>query len=135
MLDISYSDTWRTRDSRLAKIGITYQEFLLTEHWKQVKQKAMTRDCYTKCKVCGTRDKVELHHTSYKWLNTKDELRNVLSVCRKHHQEIHDLSRKENMSVRLSSRFIIMKYNPCSYENSAVKRLSREHNLFLTLVK
>lgn len=102
MLDKEYKDTWNTRVDNLEELEVaSYQEFLLSPLWKELKNKASKRENFQSCYVCGCSDKLELHHLSYKFLT---ELRNVRSVCRVHHQEIHDLAKEKGISVRLATR-------------------------------
>lgn len=109
-LDESYFDTYIRRDISLAKHGFTYEEFLVSDHWQQIKKKAAQRSNYRKCIFCNCTN-VELHHTSYKWLFTKDELRNIIALCKEHHEEIHKYARHNNMSVRIATNIIRSRYN------------------------
>lgn len=104
MLDTTYEDTWNTREERLRELGMSYKEFLLSDTWKAVKLKASSRKNYQTCEFCDC-TKVELHHSSYKWLGTKDELRTVYACCRYHHELIHKMSKELNISVRLSTNY------------------------------
>lgn len=99
MLDTTYFDTWSMRERQLS--GMTYAEYLISPHWAQVKIKARKRLNYRKCEFCDS-TKTELHHTSYKWILTKHELRTIISLCRDHHQEIHDLAKADQVSVRFA---------------------------------
>lgn len=103
MLDITYQDTWETRKSRLNELGFTnYQEFLNSRFWKETREKAATRNNYSSCEICGDKN-VHLHHSSYKWLGTKDELRCINAFCSLHHSMIHKLAKTSGISVRLST--------------------------------
>ena len=100
-LDNTYQDTWNTRIKNLN--GLTYQEYLESDHWERVKYKASLRSNYQKCEFCPE-TKVELHHKSYKWINTKFELSAIIALCRKHHQKIHDYAKDNNVSIRISTK-------------------------------
>lgn len=100
-VDRTYKDTWETRDKSL--LGKSYRDFLKSSHWKKVKAKTLRRKKYSKCKFCGSTKNIELHHSNYKWLGTKDELRSVIPLCRTHHQEVHDLAKAEGISVRIAT--------------------------------
>jgi hypothetical protein len=100
-LDITYSDTWKTRNEVLG--DRSYQEYLQSPEWAALKERASSREHFKYCWVCGSSEGIERHHTSYKWLNLLD-LRNVRPICRLHHQEIHDLAKAEKISVRLATR-------------------------------
>lgn len=104
-LDYTLNDTYRRRDEVLKQIGMTYEQFLKSDHWLQTKHKASKRANYQRCERCKCQH-VELHHVSYKSLGTDDELRNVLAFCRTCHQMIHDLAELTGVSVRLCSRLL-----------------------------
>lgn len=107
MLDNTYNDTWNTREQRLKELGTTYKEFLQSAYWLDVKRKAQSRAAYNCCKVCGSTSDIDLHHTSYKWLGTKDELRCVIPLCREHHEKVHNLAKTKQISVRLASNTLV----------------------------
>ena len=109
MLDYSIEDTYKIRLENLN--GLTYNEYLKSEHWKKVKEKAKSRLNYQSCEFCNSK-KVELHHTSYKWINTNRELSCIIALCRKHHQEVHDFSFKEKISVRIATNRLRKIYKP-----------------------
>jgi len=102
----SFSDTWTIR---AIKLKTSYEDYLKSDHWKALKAKTRRRKRYKKCLFCESR-KIELHHTTYKWIYTKKELLAIIPLCREHHQEVHDFSLKENISVRLASNAMIRKY-------------------------
>lgn len=108
-LDEIYSDTWNRRNINLGQQ--TYLEYLESGHWKDVKLKANKRSNYSKCEFCSS-NKVELHHTSYKWINTSNELRTIIALCREHHQEIHDLAKRDRLSIRLATNKMRREYKP-----------------------
>ncbi len=116
-LDEIYADTWLRRDINLGQI--TYEEYLKSDNWNSVKAKANKRLNYKKCEFCDSQE-VELHHTSYKWIMTREELRVIISLCREHHQEIHDLAKAENISVRLATNQLRIKYKPNYLEPNRV---------------
>lgn len=117
-LDEIYADTWDRREHNLA--GMTYGEYLESDHWQRVKEKATSRSNYQKCEFCNS-TQVELHHTSYKWILTDNELRVILSLCREHHQEIHDLARTKNVSVRAATNLLRRKYKPDYWRKNRVE--------------
>ena len=105
--DYTYEDTWNRRIASLD--GMTYEDYLKSDHWKRVKYKASKRPNYQMCEFCDS-TKVELHHKTYKWINTKFELSAIIAVCREHHQEIHYLAKENKISVRKATIEIKQKY-------------------------
>lgn len=126
-LDVTYSETWERRNKNL---DIPYSEFLKSDHWLATKKKALSRKkSYGSCLFCGSTENLELHHTSYKWIGTKHELCNVISLCRDHHQEVHDYAKSNDVSVRLATtavktKYAIMKKNKLGVENSLVNNIN-----------
>lgn len=116
-LDEVYIDTWDTRKERLR--GKTYTQYLQSNHWQDVKNKAESRPNYKKCEFCSSKQ-VELHHTTYKWMYTVNELRAIVSLCRKHHQEIHDLAKTTNVSVRVATNKLRKIYKPDFYTKNRI---------------
>ena len=112
MLDKTYYDTWNTRNSKLKFDN--YSEYLKSEEWKKVKYKISKRPFYHKCYICNTKNNLEIHHRSYKWINTKLYMMNLVALCRNCHQLIHDISKDNNISVRMVTKKTrkIKKINP-----------------------
>lgn len=100
-LDNSYTDTWKTRSTKLK--GLSYSEYLKSHEWYLLKRKASTRPHLQKCYVCGSPKRLELHHRSYNTIGTTD-LRNLRALCRTHHQGIHDYAKAKKISVRLATK-------------------------------
>jgi hypothetical protein len=109
-LDYKFEDTWIRRESNLD--NISYKDYLNSNWWKEIKNKAKQREHYCKCQFCNTDKNIELHHTSYKWIFTKDELRTIIPLCREHHQEVHDYAKVNNLSVRVATNKLRLKYKP-----------------------
>lgn len=60
--------------------------------WLKVRIAAATRDHYM-CVVCG-RPAVDVHHIMFRSHGGKDELQNVVCLCRKHHIAAHGVEVK-----------------------------------------
>lgn len=65
--------------------------------WK--KRREENKDCLDEirsmeCSVCGAPPPSDAHHMKTKGSGGGDTLENLVSLCRKHHQEIHTLGRK-----------------------------------------
>jgi hypothetical protein len=110
-LDTTYEDTWIRRESNLE--NISYKDYLNSEWWKEIKKKTKTRpQTYSKCQFCNNNKNIELHHTSYKHIFTKNELATIIPLCREHHQEVHDYAKRNNLSVRVATNKLRLKYKP-----------------------
>ena len=59
---------------------------------KIIANKVLTRD-KGRCYYCGS-PYVELHHIVYKSHGGKDDERNLICLCRVHHEMVHTMERK-----------------------------------------
>ena len=110
-LDYTYTDTWVRRESNLQ--DITYEKYLQSDWWKEIKKKANKRKkSYSKCQFCDTTHNIDLHHTSYKWIFTNRELSVIIPLCRKHHYEVHEYAKKYKTSVRIATNELRKLYKP-----------------------
>lgn len=82
-----------------------YAEYLRSPEWRAIKAKARKRPNFRKCYVCGSTERIDLHHMSYNTVGTTD-LRNIRVLCRAHHEEVHAYARATGKSVRLATRSI-----------------------------
>ena len=65
------------------------REYLRSDKWKEKRIPILERDNYS-CRVCGTKDRIEVHHISYKYLGD-EPIEDLICLCRTHHQEVHDI--------------------------------------------
>ena len=112
IIEVSVFDTFSIRKKLM---NVSYKEYLKSKEWGQIKEKIKKRKRFKKCAFCND-TKIELHHKTYKWVGTKHELKALIPVCRKHHQEIHDLANKEKISIRIATNIIVKKYPPNKIE-------------------
>ena len=104
------NDTYNERRKLISNED--YKKYLLSSDWIELKRKALKKKRFKKCrKKCCDEEVVELHHMSYKRMNTKDELKDIIPLCRKHHQLIHDISKKTGLSVKLATSMVIYNKN------------------------
>jgi hypothetical protein len=72
---------------KLREIGMTYRQYLQSDHWKAFRKKYYQKYGY-KCRICGSTENVNLHHKTYNRLG-KEWLMDVISLCETHHHEFH----------------------------------------------
>lgn len=88
-------DTWTivlSRDAFPSSVpldqALTYPDYLETEHWRAKRREAIAHYGPT-CVLCGSYDRVQVHHRSYE--NLGDEpLTDLIVLCRKCHAKHHD---------------------------------------------
>jgi hypothetical protein len=75
---------------RLQVLGFqSLREYRDSDLWRQAKARYQSSDYPQRCLVCGAPG-FELHHRSYERLG-KEELFDLVPLCRGHHQKLHDL--------------------------------------------
>jgi len=68
-----------------------YLNYLHSAEWKAKRKLALVRDNY-KCQKCKENPAEQVHHLTYKNLEN-EKLEDLISVCRKCHEEIHDVEK------------------------------------------
>ncbi len=94
--------------SGLARLGMTYKEYLQSDHWKRTKERyyaVRKRECW----VCGTDRQIDLHHKTYDNIG-RERIPDLVPLCRLHHGQFHqengiaDLKRSTGRFVKHLSR-------------------------------
>ncbi len=79
-----------------------YQEYLQTEHWKDLKRRVheqmRRRFGFSRCYICRTTDGLQLHHRTYKRVG-HEHLKDVGFFCGACHAKVH-----KRLSSKKSSR-------------------------------
>lgn len=65
-----------------------YKEYLRSNEWKTFRQIYINDKNAYKCFVCGTREKLNLHHYKYDKSRLTDPL-NIVVLCKAHHYKSH----------------------------------------------
>jgi hypothetical protein len=75
---------------KLRELGFaSYDDYLLGEHWQRFKSEYARSAMPQGCMACGNRTR-DLHHVTYKRLGA-ERLKDVLPLCRVHHEQVHRL--------------------------------------------
>lgn len=83
---------WYDRDMRLAALGFaSYGEYLRSPGWIETRGRFRVSQLPQEC-ICGAED-VHLHHLTYERLG-RERLSDLLPLCRKCHQMVHELERR-----------------------------------------
>lgn len=86
----------------LKELGFeSYDEYLLSPHWREFKRQYDEAGRSKECKVCGTDIEVQLHHTTYKRLGRED-MSDVMPLCHTHHGQVHVWLTKRNKHIELT---------------------------------
>lgn len=75
---------------------MNYQEYLRSEHWQETRRRFKAsalgkRGCY----VCGTRERLDVHHKSYKRIGN-ERLSDLVHLCRECHHMTHHILTHQN---------------------------------------
>jgi hypothetical protein len=82
-----FNDSWNHNTNR------KYDEYLLTEEWRKKRQLVLNR-CKNMCEGCGINQADAVHHLTYEHIY--DEfLFELIGICNKCHDKIHDKSAEE----------------------------------------
>ena len=68
-----------------------WDEYKISKSWELLRTRALHRDGH-RCRLCGHKTKLEMHHDKYPDVPENDCLENVRILCRDHHQIFHYLN-------------------------------------------
>lgn len=81
--------TWKYLRDYLSKNKISYQEYLLSDHWKDVRSRfwksKLHKGC---CYACRSKEDLQVHHKSYKRIG-KEKLHDLCLLCDRCHKLTH----------------------------------------------
>ncbi len=92
---------------------MNYKNYLKSDDWKQKKLKKFSKSggAKSKCAICGSRERLEVHHLVYK--NLYDvELKDLRILCKRCHSLTHKLFKEGKIRFKNKnpqSRFAIIK--------------------------
>jgi uncharacterized membrane protein YuzA (DUF378 family) len=79
-----------------------YQQYLLTSHWKSLKERCRKRD-ENRCQQCGSSESLNVHHWSYKNRgDSKREIDDLELLCKDCHEEVHGIRADKKNSNKTS---------------------------------
>jgi hypothetical protein len=77
----------RTEEISLLK-KLSYKDYLQTEWWKSVRQKALKRSLF-RCQLCNNPEKLNVHHRSYENIGNEKDC-DLITLCQWCHAKFHD---------------------------------------------
>lgn len=77
-----------------------YGKYLNSPHWLETKQERKKLDGYT-CSICKTRDNLQVHHKTYERIGNEDVGKDLITLCRECHEEIHRII--DNCKIEINS--------------------------------
>ena len=91
-------NVYRKRNGYLRSRGITYQEYLKSDHWKNIRRRYFRSKLYKGCYICGSRTNIQIHHKTYKRFG-REWLNDLLALCTDCHKEVHEYHQKNPQRV------------------------------------
>lgn len=73
--------------------ALTYKEYLLTTHWRNLKEKMYKSKYKYECYSCKCKTKLELHHKTYKRIGN-ERLNDMIWLCRDCHEATHKVNKQ-----------------------------------------
>jgi 5-methylcytosine-specific restriction endonuclease McrA len=76
----------------------TYEELLQSPEWGKRREEILLRDNF-QCRVCGSRNQLQVHHRQYHFLNSKGDFKkpweyddiNLITLCGSCHERGHQI--------------------------------------------
>ena len=66
-----------------------YPDYLKGDHWRGVKERYFASKLKKECNVCKRKDRLDLHHKSYKRFGN-ERLTDLVYLCRTCHSRLHE---------------------------------------------
>ncbi len=85
---------------RLKALGFEkYDDYLNSPHWKQFRQRYVQAGNNLICVVCGTMQRIQLHHVTYERLGC-ERFSDVRPLCEPHHHQVHACLKADKQTVK-----------------------------------
>lgn len=88
----------QTEEELKVKYGGRYGAYLKTEHWK-ITRAYMSKKYDGKCEVCGSDNKINIHHLTYERMGAETE-DDLMCLCESCHKAVHSKMIFERMGTR-----------------------------------
>lgn len=80
-----------------------HREYINSDKWRKKKESYYSK-YEKKCFICGD-EKVDLHHRSYSRFG-KEKHKDLIPVCRFHHEMIHRIQKDNNWTVKRATKYL-----------------------------
>lgn len=111
----------------------TYDAYLASPHWRDVKRRYRESDRPQDCFLCGESQHVQLHHMTYVRLG-RERLDDLVSLCARCHTMVHILIRRGDATLTLHN--IVSGERASTYRRQVaamVERAERENSNYRQL--
>jgi hypothetical protein len=90
--------------SRLKRLGMTYREYLRSDHWADVKRRYRESDLPQNCMGCDAPN-VQYHHRTYNRVG-HELLTDILPLCRQCHQDVHQYEKRFGTNINATHKIL-----------------------------
>jgi len=81
-----------------------YASYLQTARWVELRTMRLNKDCFT-CQRCGSRRDLQVHHINYERVGGSEDVdRDLITLCRKCHEEVEANKRQMVHAFRFVER-------------------------------
>jgi 5-methylcytosine-specific restriction endonuclease McrA len=87
-IKVRYHLNGKRKKYNYKKLSISYREYLLTPHWKQLSSEYKAK--FPICEVCRHNPSTQVHHKTYKRL-FHEQYWDLIAICESCHRKKHDL--------------------------------------------
>jgi len=94
--------TYYNRKIRLGKRK--YKSHLKSKHWKEIREFFKGKPC-TKC---NSKENINIHHLTYRFLGTKKERDSCIPLCKYCHKDVHEYAKAEDLSLMVATKEFIL---------------------------
>lgn len=105
MEENTLKDTYSIRLRQLK--GVSYDDYLKSKRWASIKRRIKKDPNNRVCAKCKSKKKLNLHHLTYKNLNTENDHLDIIVFCEVCHKTIHDISNQKDLSVLKATRIFL----------------------------
>ena len=113
---------------------VVYEEYINSDDWKVKKRKEARGRLGSKCEICSTTKRLQLHHNNYATLKEEDVEKDLALVCRSCHGKFHEVIKATKMTKTPGNDTCNMCCAPscCSYktEKREFKLCKRCYKIF-----
>lgn len=78
---------------------MNYEKYIVSSEWRAKRKERLGID-NSRCAVCWSKEKLEVHHLTYENLGNEDVWNDLLTLCVKHHDIETDAHRRRKYSKK-----------------------------------
>jgi len=80
---------YKNKSEPVKRVYVDYKDYINSVEWFKKREVRRKYD-NNKCLYCGSEERLEVHHCHYETLGSECPYDDLITLCRKHHQQVHD---------------------------------------------